>query len=175
MTTNRLLYIMGKIACQLIKSHMSDFEGHDTDQINKTNGQVKFIWQVRDAGTWLYMYNEEDWTERLIERIDYYKNAGISNIYYYYDRNKLKPIFENEARYIARKYFELRQKYLQNSMSIREVLDDAKSSIEKTDAPYVKENILIIVNRAESLLTAGYDEKANYISSWKEFAENIYK
>lgn len=173
MTTNRLLYIMGKVARQLIKSYITDFEKHDTDRINKTNGQVKFIWQVRNSGTWLYMYNEEDWAERLIERIDIYKSAGDSNIYYYYDRNKLRPIFESEARHIAQKHFELRQKHLQKNMSIRDVLNDAKSGIDKTESLYVKENIRVIMNRAESLLTAGYDENANYISSWKEFVENI--
>lgn len=173
MTTTRLLYIMGKIARQLIKSYISDFEKHDTGRINETNGRVKFIWQVRDTGTWLYMYNEEDWAERLIERIDYYKDAGISNIYFYYDRNKLKPIFENEARFIAGKHFELRQRYLQKNLSIREVLNDTKSGIDKTDNLFVKENIQVIMNRAESLLTAGYEENANYISSWKDFTENI--
>ena len=113
MKTNRLVIIMGKIARQLIKSnYISDFNTHDTSAIEKTEGKIRFIWQVRDTGTWLYLYNKQDWAERLIERIDYYKGAGISNIYYYYNKKKLVPIFESDVRFIAKKHIELRQKLL---------------------------------------------------------------
>ena len=111
MTTGRLLRVMGKIARQLIKSKfISDFIKHDTNTINETEAQVRFIWQVRDTGTWLYLFAEQDWAERLIERIDCYKSMGVSNIYYLYDKKKLVPIFENEVKDIAQKHIERREK-----------------------------------------------------------------
>jgi hypothetical protein len=102
---------MGRIARQLIKSiYITDFTTHDTNTINTVDGQVRFIWQVRDTGTWLYMYNEQDWAQRLIERIDCYKDMGVSNIYYYYNKKKLVPIFENDAIKIAEEHIKARKK-----------------------------------------------------------------
>ncbi len=174
MTTNRLLRIMGKIARRLIKSNfVTDFTIHDANTINRTNGQVQFIWQVRSTGTWLYLYNEQDWAERLLERIDCYKNSGTCNIYYYFDKKKLVPIFENDVLSIAKKHIELKQKHLQNNMSVQEVLDDALSDLKKTDSLYVKERIQLVIDQAKTLLEKGYDANANYLTFWKEFSEHI--
>jgi len=110
MTSRRLLHIMGKIARQLIKSqYIKDFTEHDAGFVSNTEGAVRFIWQVRDTGTWLYLYTEQEWEERLLERIDYYRQAGISNIYYTYDKQKLHPIFENEVKYLVKKRIEERK------------------------------------------------------------------
>jgi hypothetical protein len=164
---------MGKIARQLIKSNfITDFTTHDANTINRTGGRVKFIWQVRNTGTWLYMYNEQDWAERLLERMNCYKSSGTCNIYYYYDKKKLVPLFENDVLSIAKKHFELRQKHILNNMSIKEVLEDAALELSDKDKhinPLVKENILIVKKRAEHLLISGFDESANYISSWEEY------
>jgi hypothetical protein len=112
---------MGKIARQLIKSqYITDFTRHDTDSVNLTEGAIRFIWQVRKNGTWLYLYNEQEWESKLIERIDYYRQAGISNIYYLYDRNKLHPIFENEVRYLAQKRIEVRETKLSTNTTDHE-------------------------------------------------------
>ncbi|MDR1459495.1 MAG: hypothetical protein LBI60_04710 [Bacteroidales bacterium] len=116
MKTNRLLVIMGKIARQLITSNfVTDFTIHDTNTIKETGEKVRFIWQIRNTGTWLYMYNEQNWAERLIDRLDYYKSSGTSIIYYYYNKKKLVPIFESEVRDIAQKHIELKQKRLSNT------------------------------------------------------------
>ena len=172
-----LLKIMGKIAHQLITSNfITDFTKHDTDFIIKSQGAVRFIWQVRDTGTWLYPYNEWDWAKRLIERIDAYKSMGVSNLYYYYNRDKLVPVFESDVRIIAVKHEELRTKYHRENMSIKEVLIDVESELSAMNGsthPLVKENIQVIKSRVEHLLRSGYHEDANYISSWDEAAEKF--
>ena len=170
-----LLKIMGKIVHQLITSNfITDFTKYDTDFIVKSQGAVRFIWQVRDTGTWLYPYNEPDWAKRLVERMDAYKSMGVSNLYYYYNRDKLVPVFEKDVRIIAAKHEELRTKYHQGNMSIKEVLIDVEFELSKMNDsinPHVKENIQIIKSRVEHLLTSGYHEDANYISSWDEAAK----
>lgn len=174
MTSKRLLHIMGKIAHRLIKSNfITDFTVHDANTIRRTNGQARFIWQVRNTGTWLYLFHEQDWAERLTGRMDCYKSSGTSNIYYYYNKRELVPLFESDALSMAKTHVELRQKHILNNMSIREALDDAVSALNRTDSPYVKEHIRVVTGRAKALLEKGYDANAGYIPSWEEYTGHI--
>lgn len=110
MTTHRLLIIMARYANSLVKNYITDFTKHDTEAIKNKDAQVRFIWQVYEKGTHLYHFDQQDWEQILIERIDYCKQSGESNIYFYYNRKKLRLIFESEARKIAEERIKTRQK-----------------------------------------------------------------
>jgi|GEM_PF-5278923 len=102
MKIHHLISLMRKIARQLVhKAHQTDFELVDVDNITPTNGEVRFIWQLRHTGTNLYLYTEQGWEERLLENINYFCTKDISNIYYLYNKKKLIPIFKNEVRHLA--------------------------------------------------------------------------
>lgn len=107
MKTHRLLIIMARYANMLIKGFHEDFTVIDTEAIKKRDSQVRFIWQVRDTGTWLYHFDEPGWEQRLLERINYYKG---NNIYFYYNKKKLRLIFESDVRKIAGERIKARQK-----------------------------------------------------------------
>ncbi|MDR1502274.1 MAG: hypothetical protein LBT43_07455 [Prevotella sp.] len=105
--------IMQKIVRQLLtKEHQSHFSKSILPKLLTTGGQVRFIWQINSKGTWLYLYNSADWEQLLLDRIAEYRTQDVSNIYYYYNKQKLLPIFENEARFIAGKRIEAREKRL---------------------------------------------------------------
>ncbi|MBF0648702.1 hypothetical protein IR083_07705 [Dysgonomonas sp. GY75] len=107
----RLSILMQKIVRQLVcKENQSHFSNSILPLLLPTCGQVRFIWQINNQGTWLYLYDTADWEQTLLDRIAEYHAQDVSNIYYLYDRQKLLPVFENDVRHIAQKRIEARQK-----------------------------------------------------------------
>lgn len=107
----RLSFLMEKIVRQLVcKEYQPHFSKAVLPQLLPTGGNVRFIWQVNNKGSWLYLYTKPDWEQTLLDRITEYRSHDVSNIYYLYDKQKLLPIFENDVRYIARKRIEARQR-----------------------------------------------------------------
>lgn len=113
MKPHRLQTLMQRIIKQLLKpQYQNDLIG-DAYRISETQGEIRFIWQIHPEGTWLYTYDQVDWEKELLDRMESYRDKGISSIFYRYDKNKLVPIFESEVRYLARKRLEVRNKKTQ--------------------------------------------------------------
>ena len=91
----KLLGTMDLLAQKLIPSIMiTDFTVHDRKAITESNMNRKFIWQVRNSGTYLYFMDEPDWKKRLSERIESYKIMNKENLYYMYDGEDFYPVYK---------------------------------------------------------------------------------
>lgn len=76
-----------------VKHYFSDFYTHDKIQLGKNQHDEKFIWMIRESGTW-FLNSKNNFTEEIIKQ----ELKECRHNIYFYDGKILNPITRNELK-----------------------------------------------------------------------------
>lgn len=95
---NPLYLKMEKIADQKIKYYKTDFNFYDCLILHRQN-PVRFIWMLRETGSWLITDNNK-WQNELISRVFKLNSGVFKHDYYYMTEGNIKKVTQQEANRI---------------------------------------------------------------------------
>lgn len=70
---------------QITKHYKNDFLFHDSLQLGTKDFNTKFVWIVRECGTWLF-YGQDNWSTEIFNSL---KKSNENRLFFFWDGNKL--------------------------------------------------------------------------------------